>query len=249
MLRNIKANLLESIIAITILAISCWQAYEAFAFLYPQIGTARSSQFSPLKLEKSYIFHSNSAECLGYLEGKFDRTLENTTYSLKGELYLSVGDIMLPTKLDLETSFNILGQMAASVMKVANMSSNLTLGFLNVDPIEITFLSTAQNAKPERKKFNFPGPLILKDLGDEFQLEYPAANKTIPLSFDGYQLEQLLNIKIRTDSDVKSKCASGKRGSIDIVQLTTQLKNKVSAIFPLIPPGILQQFSENFPSR
>lgn len=243
MIRNIQANFWESLVALLILALSSWQTIKAFTYLYPQASLGKSTQFTPTKIDKSFIFNKKSSDiplCLGYLVSKFDRTLETTTYSLKGELFLGIQNRNIPTKLDLEASFNILGQHAASVLKLSSLESSLTLGLLNVDPIEITLLSSKdskQNIK--KKKFSIPGPIILNDLGANFQLDYPAANQSLLLSLESKPIDQLFDVVVSQQINAESICLSQASGTIDLSQALTRVQDKYSSILSLLPLGLL----------
>ena len=246
MFRNIQANFWESLVALIILALSCWQTTKSFNVLYPQVGASRSAQFTPLKLEKSFSFQNTSVDnpgCFGYLESSLNRIIESSSYSLKGELFLSIRDKMMPTKIDLVASFNALGQLAASILKITNMSSNITLGFLNVNPIEISILTSNEGGLPDRKKFNIPGPILLKEYGSEFQLEYPAAGKNIVLNLENYPIEQLLNIKLTSQNDAKELCTANIKSSLDLELFALQLKSKLSNLLPQLPLSFFQDYS------
>lgn len=241
MFRNIKATPWFFSLAAITLIFSSWQAYSALLVIYPQIGSGNASQFSPVQVNHSFLITSTSPEtpdCLGYLEGGFDRNLERGTYSLKGEVFLSLGDKILPTKIDLETSFNVLGQLSAAILKIGNMDSNFTLGTLGVNPIEITFFSSSLGTNSRRQQLSIPGPILLKDQGDHFFLDYPSSGKNLPLKIENYPIETLLEVKMNRNTNARSTCLEGPKSSLELLSTVTKLRTRLAKLLPLLPSGL-----------
>lgn len=241
MLRNLRSNLKETILALGILGVSSYFSVYYFHKLFPEVGSERPSQFSALNLSHSFIlYHKSSAQphsdsCLGHFAGRFIRDLDKTEYSLRGEIYLKVADKSLPTNIEMAASFNILGQLGAAVLKVSNSLSSMTLGMLKINPIEVTFLSSSKSSPGDRKQFSIPGPVILKDLGSEFQIEYPAGGKSFAIHSGQFFKESVFNLQFKQVEDGGSDCSPEQRGELDILEITNKLNLKIPAFLSQTP--------------
>lgn len=237
MFGNLRANYVEAVVATIVLLFSAWQAIEAFATLYPYVGHRSRSSFSPLEFQHGATLGSDGG-CLGYIEGSFARTLETSSYTLKGEVFLTFNGVPIPTTIDMEASFNILGQLAAAVLRLSNSTSSATLGWLNIDPVELSLLSVAKGASPKRNTLSIPGPLLLKDLGNQLELEYVPAGKRITLQIDALLIKSLTGVSVQSDADAKHSCLGAKRVTIDLEQLRKSFQTRWQPFLPQIDLSI-----------
>ncbi len=229
MLNRIRENKPEFLLAVIILIIFGTYSFQALSELYPQILSNNNFKISDIKEKNTaYSLRDTDNTCVGTIQNSFNTEDQNIEYSVKTLLNVSADDKADILQINLQSAFNPLNQMVASVLSAKGLESEIIIGLLNVNPVELSISYNKNRQTLFKKKFSLPGPFMLQKVNNQLLVQHQPTGKSIPLDFSS-SLFALLNLKVLPDSPEKPGCPNDNTGRLDLSLLSRQLESKLQA--------------------
>ena len=187
--------------------------------------------------QKKYVL-SDSGKCIGTLESNL--TSQNSIFIIhaSGSLDVNIGQTKVRPTLDLQATFNSIGQLGGSLLRVSIDDSYFSVGSSGIDPMNLKLRSKVRNVEVQRE-VSVNGPVEMKKQRDgTYRIEYPELHrlKGYSDSMFGPAFSFISNLSLSSVDDIPAQCESSTRSSLD---LTAQ------ASFVSILGGQLSQFVDS----
>lgn len=134
-------------------------------------GTGGALHAVPIGEHSFELLHES--KCVGHFSTKVERKDDAFNFTGDGIVRIKIGSTAYAPQLRLVASFNSLGQLGGSFLKVRNGPNQFTVGTTNVNPIKVIIKSQAEQ-QLLKYELSVPGPITLTAQGNKsVEISYP----------------------------------------------------------------------------
>ena len=174
--------------------------------------------------------------CVGKLSIALERSQGEMALKINATLRTSYQARPATLELGGDLAFNLIGQMGGGIVRLAIAEQNFTIGFEDINPIRVTFISPVLGGKG-RREFAVPGPFELVPLSSgKYQVRYvPLGQRSTPLGGIAERYSQLLGLRIESGTTAAELCSKDDRSALSLDSFGAQLQQQVGGILKLLP--------------
>ena len=142
--------------------------------------------------ENSYIL-SNDKGCVGEFHTSMKFYEGHYEFIAHGFIRIHYQDQVVEPQVELNASFNSIGQLGGSILRVRRDDNELRAGTKDLNPLHVIFYIREGSKEKNRYETLVPGPITLRKNGDgSFRLEYLHFGKVIS-NYSGLLKDPSLN--------------------------------------------------------
>lgn len=181
-----------------------------------------------------HMLHRNS--CVGILDLEASH---ETLFAVNahGKLHILLPQGLRVFSIQLQSSFNPLGQMIGSMAKTTSPDYELALSTENINPLLLR-VSAKSASQRYHREFSLPGPVILsRDSDRSFRIDYfylqslgNAQNVQLLES-----LRRLIDLRLVPAQDSPVPCSAQKLSSLDLTRLVQNVRVIIEGLRAVVP--------------
>ena len=201
-------------------------------FSYQKILQLEEPDFTVFNVDQptaKYALMSHD-KCVGTLETTLTRE-RSSTWITRGVIRASIGGKGFDANINLDGTFNPLGQLQYSSFKLSALGSTITATTKGVSPIVATLSATVAGGSLSRE-VSLPGPVTLEGNNNHARLRYPQASG-FSKNYTNLISNQLISsIDLRAVVDNKQKrCPAGEdQARLDLTLLSNSLSSSFQSL-------------------
>lgn len=166
-----------------------------------------------------HILDQNQA-CIGEFNLDFQHSTSSSSLKGEGSFSLKSADQALPFRVTLEMTFNDLGQLGASILKLSSDSTTASIGSTNVAPIYLKVRSQLPNESQSVYDFTIPGPIFVEPINSNaYRLRYRYLDNFAFPPTPALSLSHFLSLKSASEKETCNQQA------LDVLPLLLQIQS------------------------
>ncbi len=169
-------------------------------------------------------------KCIGSVNYELDVNNNISAIKSKGDLNVQYLTQKYSINYIFESSFNSIGQMGGTVLKINILDKYIVLGTINIDPIKLTFKSNLLDVEKEFS-WSIAGPVELKKTTNE--LYYISGLSFEKIKKDNLKLlenNSIFSLPIRFINNSQIDCSQKKNEYFDITSYIESVKSLYSGV-------------------
>lgn len=210
-----------------------------FAYTYTSIINESAANHTLVQniSEGSQKYHINNlSDCIGEFE--YSLNSQNNIYMLlaNGSFSIQIDKNIINPSFDIQATFNSIGQLGGSLLRVSTNNSFFSIGTSGIDPINIKLRTKIENVASENN-LSIAGPInLIKQKDSLFKIEFSQFPKLKDYSSSLFEptISFLSQISLKKNDANSDKCSVDKRNKFDLTTHAHFLSFLASQAAPLV---------------
>lgn len=185
--------------------------------------------------EKDFaVLHKGA--CIGKISSSLSSQNSILVMHASGTVNIAIGQNLFSPNLELQATFNSIGQLGGSLLKLSIDNSFISIGSSGIDPMNVK-LRTKIDTSETQKNFSISGPVEMKRGNDgKYSVEYAQLSQMREHSDSlfGPALSFLSEISLKEDTTLGERCSEVGQSKLDLSAQVNFLAVLASQLSPLI---------------